>query len=100
MSAVDKAPEMPNWEGFGLAIMEDWGAHCDTEASVRFDLAIKFGILRPIAGGFDPDTHVDDHGDAERGDPWFELNRRADLTAPLRLPRSRGCEASSPRATM
>lgn len=64
----------PDWEGFGKAIMEEWGAHCDIEASEKFELALKFNVLREIPGGFDPEKHVDAFGCGERGCPWYELN--------------------------
>lgn len=64
----------PNWEAFGKAIMENWQYHCDVDAADKFDLAVEYNILREIPGGFDPETHDDELGDAEKGDPWYELN--------------------------
>ena len=64
----------PDWEGFGRAIMEEWGSHTDLEASDRFELALKFNILREVPGGFNPEIHVDSYYDAEPGDPWYEVN--------------------------
>jgi hypothetical protein len=63
----------PDWEGFSRAIMEEWYEHYDMEASERFDLAVKFGVLKEIEGGFDPESHHNNPCDAEAGDPWFEI---------------------------
>ena len=64
----------PDWEGFSRAIMEEWAAHCDVDAQDKFDLAVKFNLLRPVEGGFDPDQHNSEWYDAEPGDPWYEPN--------------------------
>lgn len=63
----------PDYEGFTKAVMEEWHEHWDLEASDRFELALKFNILREIPGGFDPECHVSDF-DTEPGDPWYEKN--------------------------
>ena len=48
----------PDWEGFGRAIMEEWQEHGDIEASEKFDLAVRYKILVPVPGGFDPEGRV------------------------------------------
>lgn len=64
----------PDYKGFVEAIMEDWAAHGDIDAEDKFDLAVKFNILRAVPGGYDPEKHSSDWYDAERGDPWYEMN--------------------------
>lgn len=64
----------PDWQGFGRAIMEDWALHFDVDASDKFEWALKFGLLKTVEGGFDPEKHVDRYCEAERGDDWYELN--------------------------
>lgn len=64
----------PDWEGFGRAIMVVWQAHCDLDAADCFEMAIENNLLREIEGGFDPESHHDEVGNAEEGDPWYEEN--------------------------
>lgn len=64
----------PDWEGFGRAIMEMWQAHCDLDAADRFEWALKYNLLREVVGGFDPESHDDEWGNAEEGDDWYEVN--------------------------
>lgn len=72
--AEETEKKMPDWKGFGQAIMEEWWMHGDIEASEKFDLARRFNILEPIPGGFDPESHYDETGEAEPGDPWYQFN--------------------------
>lgn len=71
---------MTDWEGFGRAIMEEWQEHFDVDAGDKFELAVKFGVLVKIPGGFDPEQHCDENGDAERGDPWYKLSNISEGT--------------------
>lgn len=63
----------PDWESFGKAIMGEWPAG-DVDGFTLQDLAEKNALILPIAGGFDPEQHIDLYGNAEPGDPWFERN--------------------------
>lgn len=54
----------PDWEGFGRSIMKEWAEHWDIEASDKFELAVKHGLLRKIEGGYNPEVH--------EGDNWYE----------------------------
>jgi len=65
---------IPDFVGFTKAIMEDWQEHCDIDAADKFELALRFNVLREIPGGFDPEIHVDNDYDAQPGDPWYEEN--------------------------
>ena len=65
----------PDYKGFVEAIMDDWAAHGDIDAEEKFDLAVKFNILRAVPGGYDPEKHSSEWYGAERGDPWYEMNR-------------------------
>ena len=72
---MTNTPEtMADFEGFARDVMEGWEAHCDLEASEKFELAQKHNLLRAIPGGFDPEAHCDEYGNSEPGDDWFELN--------------------------
>lgn len=65
----------PDWEGFGRALMVEWPANYDVEASELFELALKYHLIRPIEGGFNPDEHIDAECIyPEPGDPWYEYN--------------------------
>ncbi len=62
----------PDWEGFGRAMVEDWPVS-DIDGGDLFEMALKFGLIRPVKGGYNPDEHEDEHGICpEKGDPWFE----------------------------
>ena len=63
----------PDWEAFGMSIMRYW-PQGDVDGAALQDYAIQFGILLPVKGGFNPEIHVDEHGDAAPGDPWFMCN--------------------------
>ncbi|MEQ3625934.1 MAG: hypothetical protein ABNH26_08505 [Celeribacter sp.] len=69
--------QAPNYKGFALAIMEEWQGHVGIDACEKFDLAVRYNILREILGGFDPEKHTDTYGGAEKGDPWYEINAQA-----------------------
>lgn len=63
----------PNFQGFADAIMEHWPMS-DVDGADLQELAVKFGIIAPIPGGFDPEEHDDEVGyGAEPGDPWFQF---------------------------
>ncbi len=65
----------PDWEGFGRAIMANHFEGCDLDMMERQEIALKFGVIVPIPGGFDPEEHgLDDEYGSEPGDPWFALN--------------------------
>lgn len=62
----------PDWEGFGRAIVDEWPTR-QIDGNELFSLAWNFGLIREIAGGFDPDEHIDAEGICpEKGDPWYE----------------------------
>ena len=64
----------PDWEGFGRAMMSDWPTN-GIDGSDLFDMAQNYGLVREIAGGFDPDNHIDAEGiSPEAGDDWYEYN--------------------------
>lgn len=64
----------PDWEGFGRAMVEDWPTG-DIEGSFLFDMALKYGLIKEIPGGYDPDQHEDVYGiSPEDGDPWYEYS--------------------------
>lgn len=65
----------PDWEAFGRDILAhsdcEW---YDLEGSEIFDMAEKHHLIRPVPGGFNPESHIDPGLDLEPGDPWFTLN--------------------------
>jgi len=62
----------PDWEGFGRAMVERWPVD-DVDGSELFELALAFGLLHEIPGGYDPEHHIDAEGICpELGDPWYE----------------------------
>ena len=72
--ADDKSPD---WEGFGRAMVEDWPTN-DIDGADLFELAAQYRLIAEVAGGYDPETHIDaDCICPERGDPWYEYNFRA-----------------------
>jgi hypothetical protein len=63
----------PNWEAFGRDVLGEWPGLYDLEASEIFDLAVKHGLVKEVAGGFDPERHVDFYAvDLQKGDPFYE----------------------------
>ena len=65
-------PSGPDWQGFGRAMVESWPIS-DIEGSDLFDMALKFGLVAEIPGGYDPEQHIDSEGVCpETGDPWYE----------------------------
>jgi hypothetical protein len=70
--------DLPDWKGFSEAIMQNWQEHGDIDAFDKFELAVKFHLLKEVEGGFDPGKHIDAYSDCQRGDPWFEWNTRAE----------------------
>lgn len=65
----------PNWEAFGRDVLarSDWEWY-DLEGSEVFELAQKHHLIKPVPGGFNPETHYDDGLGLEPGDPWFQAN--------------------------
>ena len=64
----------PDWEGFGRAMMGDWPTN-DIDGFDLFAMAQDYGLVREVAGGFDPDNHIDAEGiSPEAGDDWYEYN--------------------------
>jgi len=64
----------PNWEGFARAIVNEWPVR-DIDGAELFEAALKFNLIRPIPGGFDPEEHNDNEGIyPDPGDPWYEYN--------------------------
>ena len=72
----------PDWEGFGRAMMDDWPTN-GIDGSDLFIMAQNFGLVREIAGGFDPDNHIDAEGmSPEAGDDWYEYNFSPEALSP------------------
>jgi len=72
--ADDKSPD---WEGFGRAMVDGWPTN-DIDGADLFELAAQYRLIAEVAGGYDPETHIDaDCICPERGDPWYEYNFRA-----------------------
>ena len=66
----------PDWEGFARRIMvnyDDPGINVGT----LHNIALKYRLIRPVDGGFDPQIHYDHGVGIEAGDPWFVLNYEA-----------------------
>ena len=63
---------VPDWEGFSRAVLSQWPVN-DIEGAELFELALKYGMIREIEGGFNPEEHDDyDSIYPEEGDPWYE----------------------------
>ena len=68
----------PDWENFAKAILADWPTG-DLEGSVLFDLALQYGMIREVPGGYNSDHHFADDGICpEEGDPWYEYTFRGE----------------------
>lgn len=64
----------PDWEGFGRDMVDEWPTG-DIEGAYLFDAALRYGLIREIPGGYNPDEHIDAEGICpETGDPWYEYN--------------------------
>jgi hypothetical protein len=62
----------PDWENFAKAVLADWPTG-DLEGSVLFDLALQYGMIKEVPGGYNSDHHFDADGVCpEEGDPWYE----------------------------
>ena len=68
----------PDWEAFGREIMKAWPDSVGIDGFELQDLALKYAVLVPVPGGFDPAKHDDDGYGAEPGDDWFILNYLSD----------------------
>jgi len=67
-----------DWENFAKAILEDWPTG-DLEGSVLFDLALQYGMIQEVPGGYNSDLHIDADGICpEDGDPWYEYTFRGE----------------------
>lgn len=73
MTKFDK----PDWEAFGREIMTTW-PDGGIDGFELQDVALKYAVLVPIPGGFDPTKHNDDGNGAEPGDDWFTRNYLSD----------------------
>lgn len=61
---------MRDYKGFAHAIMEAWPTGGVDGGDLQ-EIAVEFGLLTGVPGGFDPEKHEDAECCAERGDPWF-----------------------------
>jgi len=65
----------PDFEGFTRTIMQRNFKYVGWCEDLDFmGVAIKYNIMVPVEGGYDPEKHFDPEGVAEKGDAWFELN--------------------------
>jgi hypothetical protein len=68
----------PDWENFAKAVLADWPTG-DLEGSVLFDLALQYGMIQEVPGGYNSDHHIDADGVCpEEGDPWYEYTFRGE----------------------
>jgi hypothetical protein len=68
----------PDWENFAKAVLADWPTG-DLEGSVLFDLALQYGMIQEVPGGYNSDHHFDADGvGPEEGDPWYEYTFRGE----------------------
>jgi hypothetical protein len=68
----------PDWENFAKAVLADWPTG-DLEGSVLFDLALQYGMIQEVPGGYNSDHHIDADGICpEEGDPWYEYTFRGE----------------------
>jgi hypothetical protein len=68
----------PDWENFAKAVLADWPTG-DLEGSVLFDLALQYGMIQEVPGGYNSDHHFDADGVCpEEGDPWYEYTFRGE----------------------
>jgi hypothetical protein len=68
----------PDWENFAKAVLADWPTG-DLEGSVLFDLALQYGMIQEVPGGYKSDHHIDADGVCpEEGDPWYEYTFRGE----------------------
>lgn len=61
---------------FAQAVVKStlWGHYIDDlDGGDVQQWALDHGVMREVEGGFDPDSHFDDSGCAERGDTWYEF---------------------------
>lgn len=73
---MTKPDTSPDWENFAKAVLDDWPTG-DMDGNVLFDLALQYGMIKEVPGGFDPDRHIDADGICpEEGDPWYEYTFR------------------------
>jgi hypothetical protein len=62
----------PDWKNFAKAALADWPTG-GLEGSVLFDLALEYGMIKEVPGGYNSDHHIDADGICpEEGDPWYE----------------------------
>lgn len=55
---------------FGVWCADHW-PEGDVDGGEIQEALLRFGIIAPVAGGFNPDIHRDDVGCASPGDEWF-----------------------------
>ena len=68
----------PDWKNFAKAVLAGWPTG-DLEGSVLFDLALEYGMIKEVPGGYNSDHHIDaDSICPEEGDPWYEYTFRGD----------------------
>ena len=78
MTPQGAAKGLPDWEGFGRGMLEDWPVR-DVDGAELFDLSLKYGLIAEVPGGYDPEQHIDAEGiSPETGDPWYEYTFRED----------------------
>jgi hypothetical protein len=66
---------MANWEDFGRRVLERF---CEGDGEIDMmdvqEWAEETGCLRPVPGGYDPETHIDVTGASEPGDPFYMVS--------------------------
>jgi hypothetical protein len=61
----------PDYKRFTAEIMQAW-PWGDVDVFDLQEIAVKYGMLSEIEGGFDPSKHSDPTETAEEGDSFFE----------------------------
>lgn len=84
--------KQPDFEGFARAVVGEWPVN-RIEGPDLWDLALEYGMVREVPGGFDPFKHKAPLGLCPGpGDEWYELNfprQTTDLAGKEATPRER-----------
>ena len=73
----------PDWENFAKAVLADWPTY-DLDGFTLFELSLQYGMIKEVAGGYNPDHHIDAEGICpQEGDPWYEYTFRGEAGAGL-----------------
>ena len=67
----------PDYKGFTAKVMRSWGSDnfFDIDCCELHDVAIEFGVLHEVSGGFNPELHECPYAMSEAGDPWYILDK-------------------------